>query len=108
MQRGESVILLAESQPGLIVGFCQMYPIFCSIEAKAMYSLSDLYVKQGARRSGVGRALLQAAEEYAASHGRVKMELTTAKSNKAAQAAYESLGWLRDEIFHAYGKKVGS
>lgn len=34
------------------------------------------------------------------------MELTTARSNHAAQAAYESLGWVRDEVYVAYSKRV--
>src|SRR5688572_9172756 len=58
----ESAIILASNNDNKVVGFCQLYPIFCSIEAKPMYSLSDLYVIPDARRLGVGRALLQAAE----------------------------------------------
>lgn len=106
MQGSESVILLASNETHQVVGFCQLYPIFCSIEAKPIYSLSDLYVVPEARRSGAGRALLQAAQKYSAEHGRVKMELTTARTNKTAQAAYESLGWVRDEVFYAYSKRV--
>lgn len=106
MQGNESVILLASSEDHQVVGFCQLYPIFCSIEAKPIYSLSDLYVAREARRSGAGRALLQAAQKYSAEHGRVKMELTTARTNKTAQATYESLGWIRDEVFYAYSKRV--
>lgn len=106
MQGNESVIVLALDQTRRIVGFCQLYPLFCSIEAKPIYLLSDLYVAQDARRSGAGRALLQAAEQYAALHGRVKMELTTARTNKTAQAAYEAMGWVRDEVFHGYNKRV--
>lgn len=106
MQGHESVILLASNETQKVVGFCQLYPIFCSIEAKPIYSLSDLYVVREARRSGVGRALLQAAQKYSAEHGRIKMELTTARTNKIAQAAYESLGWIRDEVFYAYSKRV--
>jgi ribosomal protein S18 acetylase RimI-like enzyme len=34
------------------------------------------------------------------------MELATAKSNEIAQAAYESLGWVRDEVFYHYSKHV--
>ena len=34
------------------------------------------------------------------------MELTTARTNTTAQAAYESLGWRRDEVFLAYGKHL--
>jgi ribosomal protein S18 acetylase RimI-like enzyme len=106
MQGSESVILLATNEAQQVVGFCQLYPIFCSIEAKPIYSLSDLYVVPEARRSGAGRALLQAAQRYSAEHGRAKMELTTARTNKTAQAVYESLGWLRDEVFYAYSKRV--
>jgi len=36
----------------------------------------------------------------------VRMDLTTAKTNHAAQALYESLGWVRDEVFFAYNRRV--
>lgn len=32
--------------------------------------------------------------------------LTTAKTNTPAQAAYESLGWLRDKVVYAYSQVV--
>jgi ribosomal protein S18 acetylase RimI-like enzyme len=106
MQRQESVILLACGAGGQVLGFCQLYPVFCSIEAQATYLLSDLFVQPAARRSGAGRALLLAAEACAADHGKVKLELTTAKTNHAAQAAYASLGWVRDDVYLTYGKRV--
>ena len=106
LQRDESVILLALNANQQAVGFCQLYPIFCSIDAKPIYSLSDLFVVPEARRSGVGRALLQAAERHAKNTGRTRLELTTARTNKTAQAAYESLGWQRDEVYYAYAKGV--
>lgn len=108
LQNAESVILLASSEAGKIVGFCQLYPIFCSIEARPIYSLSDLFVVPQARRSGAGKALLLAAERLSAETGRAKMELTTARTNKAAQSVYEALGWSRDEVFYAYSKRVGA
>jgi ribosomal protein S18 acetylase RimI-like enzyme len=106
LQRDESTVLLALNDAQQAVGFCQLYPIFCSIEAKPIYSLSDLFVVPEARRSGAGRALLLAAERHARNTGRVRLELTTARTNKTAQAAYESLGWRRDEVYFAYGKPV--
>ncbi|HET7867085.1 MAG TPA: GNAT family N-acetyltransferase [Burkholderiaceae bacterium] len=102
----ESVILLASNGALEVIGFCQLYPTFCSLSAKPVYSLSDLFVIPAERRSGAGRLLLQAAEKLAAGSGRPRMELTTARTNKAAQAAYESLGWVRDEVFYAYSKAV--
>ena len=106
LQNNESVVLLASNELGHVVGFCQLYPTFCSVEAKPIYSLYDLFVSPAARRSGAGRVLLKAAEKLAAERGRARMDLTTAKTNKPAQAAYESLGWVRDEIFFAYSKSV--
>jgi ribosomal protein S18 acetylase RimI-like enzyme len=107
MQNSESVILLAVSDDGQTIGFCQLYPTFCSVEAKPIYSLYDLFVTPAARRWGAGKALLQAAEALAASHGKARMDLTTAKTNHLAQAAYEALGWIRDEVFYAYSRRVG-
>lgn len=103
----ESVVVLALDETQQVVGFCQLYPTFCSVEAAPIYSLYDLFVSPAARRSGAGNALLQAAEKLAAENGKTRMDLTTAKTNKPAQAAYESLGWIRDEIFYAYSKSVG-
>jgi hypothetical protein len=34
------------------------------------------------------------------------MDLITTKTNKPAQAPYESLGWVRDEVFFAYSKPI--
>lgn len=106
LQNNESVVLLASNELGHVVGFCQLYPTFCSVEAKPIYSLYDLFVSPAARRSGAGRVLLKAAEKLAAERGRARLDLTTAKTNEPAQAAYESLGWVRDEIFFAYSKSV--
>lgn len=39
--------------------------------------------------------------------GKRRMDLTTAKTNRAAQSLYESLGWVRDEVFWAYNRRLG-
>ena len=98
----ESVILVAERDDGRMLGFCQLYPTFCSVEAKPIYVLYDLFVHSSARMSGAGKNLLKAAEARAAADGKVRMDLTTAKTNKTAQSLYESLGWVRDEVFFSY------
>jgi ribosomal protein S18 acetylase RimI-like enzyme len=105
MQNDQSVILLALAD-GQAVGFCQLYPSFCSVEAKPIYVLYDLFVAADARRAGAGKALLLAAEELAARRGKVRMDLSTARTNKAAQSVYESLGWVRGELFLTYNKRI--
>lgn len=106
LRNQESVILVAEDARSVLVGFCQLYPTFCSVEAKPIYALYDLFVVPSARKEGVGRQLLQAAEATAAAQGKARMDLTTARTNKQAQSLYESLGWVRDDVFFAYNRRV--
>lgn len=106
LQNKESIVVLALNVSGTAIGFCQLYPTFCSVEAKPIYVLYDLYVEPTERRAGAGTELLRAAEGLAASNGRARLDLATASDNKAAQGAYEALGWVRDDIFLAYSKRV--
>lgn len=108
LERGESVILLARSPDGAAWGFCQLYPSWCSVLAAPIYVLYDLFVAPEARRTGVGRALLLAAEAHARATGHARMDLTTARDNHGAQALYESLGWVRDNVFLTYARHLHS
>lgn len=105
-ERGESVVLVAQVPSGELVGFCQMYPSFCSVEAAPIYTLYDLFVAPQARELGAGRLLLLAAEARAAADGMVRMDLTTARTNLKSQSLYGSLGWVRDDVFLAYNRRV--
>jgi ribosomal protein S18 acetylase RimI-like enzyme len=104
--KAESVIILALDDAQTVVGFCQLYPTFCSVEVAPIYTLYDLFVLPQARRTGAAKALLQAAHAYAAQTGRVRMDLTTARTNLAAQALYVSEGWVRDDVFLTYNKSA--
>lgn len=106
LSRAESVVLLAEDAGRQPLGFCQLYPTFCSVEAAPIYVLYDLFVTPAARRSGTGAALLRAAEKHARATGRVRMDLTTAHTNLTAQRLYESLGWVHDEVFRTYNRRI--
>lgn len=104
MRNGDSVLLVAEDGARTLVGFCQMYPTFCSVSAAPICVLYDLFVAETARRSGAGSALLVAARDYAVKGGFARIDLATAKTNRAAQVLYEKLGWVRDEMFFTYSK----
>jgi ribosomal protein S18 acetylase RimI-like enzyme len=56
-------------------------------------NLEDLFVEEGARRSGLGERLVVAAIERAASRGCYRVELDVNESNAAAVALYEKLGF---------------
>jgi len=101
MERGESVVLVAEGD-GTLLGFCQLYPAWCSVAAARIFVLYDLFVDDGVRRAGVGRAMMLAAQAFGREAGAVRLDLSTARTNTRAQALYESLGWQRDDVYLTY------
>ena len=105
--REESVIFLACDEAGAAIGFTQLYPSFTSAGMQRIYILNDLFVAQGARRQGVGTALLDAATSFAREAGAARLALSTAFDNLAAQSVYEAHGWRRDEQFYSYNFRLG-
>jgi ribosomal protein S18 acetylase RimI-like enzyme len=55
--------------------------------------IHDIYVDDGARRRGAGRALLAAAIEWIHSRGRTQVVLLTKTRNAHAQHLFSSLGF---------------
>jgi len=103
LRAGDATILLAvDATAGAPVGFTQLYPTLCSLSLRPYAILSDLFVVPTARRLGVGRQLLAHAHAVALASGLARLELQTARTNVAAQALYESLGWIRDDTFLVY------
>jgi RimJ/RimL family protein N-acetyltransferase len=66
-----------------------------------------LMVAQGARRQGVGRALLEAAERWARSSGIAKIELHVFPYNDAALALYERAGYEREGYRRVHFRRGG-
>ena len=99
----ESVIFIAV-EPGREkpLGFTQLYPTFCSVAAGRIFVLYDLFVCEQARRKGVGRQLMQAAQEYARAEGAQRINLETHHTNTRAQHLYETLGYVKDKEFYSY------
>ncbi len=98
---GESAVFIAH-EGNKPVGFTQLYPSFSSVSLARIFVLNDLFVDEHARRKGVASKLITAAIDYASSLGAVRVSLSTATSNEAAQRLYQSAGWKRDEQFFVY------
>ena len=58
----------------------------------------NVAVHPDARRRGVGRSLMQAAQAYAKERGIVFLSLEVRESNIAARSLYSSLGWEEQGI----------
>ena len=59
--------------------------------------LEELYVVPERRGQGLGRALLEAAMEYARERGAARIDLNTSVDDVAARALYESAGFTNRE-----------
>jgi len=97
----ESVLFIAHAGD-VAVGFTQLYPSFSSAALARIFVLNDLFVQDWARGRGVATQLLAAATHYAELHRAVRLTLSTAITNTAAQSVYEAAGWTRDEQFRVY------
>ena len=109
-ERQDSTLLLAR-EDDQTVGFTQLYPSFSSISMQRIWILNDLFVAESHRGQGVSKLLMGRAEKYAqetdAETDAVQIILTTQISNAAAQALYESLGYIKDEVFYHYTLRIG-
>ena len=84
------------------VGFTQLYASFCSVDARPIWILYDLYVDPSTRNRGVGKALMARAEGTARDSGASRIDLETGIDNINAQALYETCGYLRETDFYKY------
>jgi GNAT superfamily N-acetyltransferase len=94
--------LLLDDADGRASGFTQLYPSFSSVSMARIFILNDLFVVPEAGRSGVARRLLDAAARHACEAGAIRLSLSTALTNTAAQALYASAGWQPDDVFSVY------
>ena len=92
---GESVVFVA-MRGAAMIGFTQLYPMYSSVRTSRTWILNDLYVDAGARRSGAGHALLEAAAQFAREDGAMGISLESAQDNEAARALYRAAGWNED------------
>ena len=103
VQNGESIIFIATDDADRVMGFTQLYPSYCSVEAIKILILYDLYVDSEYRNHGVGEALMNKASQHAMDLGAARLDLLTAKDNFAGQHLYEKLGYRKtNENFFAY------
>jgi ribosomal protein S18 acetylase RimI-like enzyme len=106
LERGESIIYIAQAEDGAVVGFVQVYPTFASVELGAPWRLNDLYVAESARGHGVASLLMRAVRDGASEAGAVWIDLETARNNVNAQRLYEREGYARDDEFLHYVKSL--
>lgn len=101
-------VLLAEEQRGHVVGFAELnirpYAEGCSTNRVGY--LEGWFVVADARRRGVGRALVAAAEEWARSQGCTEFASDALANNEISADAHRALGFEEVEVIRCFRKTL--
>jgi len=73
---------------------------------KPTLQLNDLFVLSNKRKSGAGKALIDAAYNKALELGANSLELATEVNNLSAKSLYESNDFIKVTAFEHYVRKV--
>ncbi|MGH2653128.1 MAG: GNAT family N-acetyltransferase [Actinomycetota bacterium] len=95
-------MLLGAWMDGELVGFATLYWFHSSTKATDTVLLNDLFVREGRRGAGIGRALIEAALGQARRREAAHLEWYTATDNAAAQHLYDSLPGASRSSWNAY------
>ena len=90
-------VLLAE-RAGEVLGMALFYPCYSTWNGKAMY-LEDLVVREAARGSGVGKALMAALAQVTLDRGATQLRWQVLDWNTPAIEVYKRLGAGLDETW---------
>lgn len=101
-------VLLAEEEPGNLLGFAELslrpYAEDCRTSPVAF--LEGWYVIPSARRKGVGRALVVAAEAWGRAQGCREFASDTTLDNTLSAAAHLALGFEDAGVLRCFRKEL--
>ena len=103
-------VLIAMSDSGVAVGFAELSIRNCAedcVTDRVAY-LEGWYVVPDARRRGVGRALVEAAEQWALSQGCIEFGSDAVIDNTSSAAAHHALGFVETAQIRCFRKLLKS
>lgn len=103
----EHLVLVASLPDGLVAGWIHVY-VALRVESDPFAELGGFIVAEGLRSRGLGRSLLEAAEEWVREQGVRKLRVRTRSNRRDAQAFYQHLGFTQTKEQHVYDRPVGS
>jgi ribosomal protein S18 acetylase RimI-like enzyme len=106
LARRPSIHCLLAFIEGDAVGVAVCIEGFSTFACRPLLNLHDIAVLPTARRKGVGRALLAAAQHKARALGCCKLTLEVLSNNHAAQALYQSAGFAQYQLDPAAGQAL--
>jgi aminoglycoside 6'-N-acetyltransferase I len=100
--------LVAEDESGRTVGFAELSirPYAEGCDTSRVAFLEGWYVEESARRGGVGRALVEGAEQWAIRQGCTEFGSNALIDNDVSAAAHRSLGFEEVECVRYFRKDL--
>jgi GNAT superfamily N-acetyltransferase len=78
------------------------------VESGTRCEILGLVVDEAARRSGIGRQLVEAVEQWALARGLPEMSVRSAVARAESHPFYEQLGYQRVKSQHVYRKRLAA
>ncbi|MDP2247052.1 MAG: GNAT family N-acetyltransferase [Nitrosomonadales bacterium] len=94
----QAVIKVAKTPAGAIIGMVSAQLVFSTAQGAASAWVEDMVISQQYRGNGVGKALLQAALDWAKDKGATRAQLLVDMENEAAIGYYRHLGWETTQL----------
>lgn len=105
LDSSEHLVLVAYLPDGVVVGWIHVF-LALRIESNLFAELGGFVVTERLRGRGVGRSLLEAAENWVGRQGVEKLRVRTRSTRQDAQAFYERLGFSQTKKQRVYDKPV--
>jgi GNAT superfamily N-acetyltransferase len=102
--KNDTLFIVARTESGEMLGFAHLLFSLETVSLGTIGILEDIYVVESARGSGIGGALLDAAERHARERGLTRLTLATAHQNRTAQRLYLAHGYVPDQRFRSFNR----
>ena len=106
MRADTRFIVVAEQESGIVGWIAAERRLL--LESGERAEIVGLIVGTEARRHGIGRALVQSAEDWAVERQLQVMAVRSSVTRIESHPFYERLGYIRSKTQHAYLKRLGT
>ncbi|QDD67265.1 N-acetyltransferase [Herbaspirillum seropedicae] len=104
VQRSSTDMVLVATSAEHVIGCISLHVMPLFHAAGFLGRVTSLVVDAGCRGQGIGKALMESANEWFVTNGCVKVEVTSGDQRESAHQFYESLGFSRDG--QRFSKKI--